>query len=82
MQNMVIALFSLLSGSLGAWIIQKTGYKFGILDVPNHRSSHIAEVPKGAGIGILIAVVVSSIYLNISQAFWIPALLMMDGTSF
>ncbi len=76
MQNIVIVLASLLLGSMGAWIIEKTGYKFGMLDVPNHRSSHVKEVPKGGGIGILIAFVVSSVCLNISQAFWIPALVL------
>jgi Fuc2NAc and GlcNAc transferase len=76
MQNMVIVLVSLLLGSMGAWVIEKNGYKFGVLDVPNHRSSHVKEVPKGGGVGILIAFVVSAVCLNISLTFWIPVLVL------
>ncbi|MCK5310821.1 MAG: glycosyltransferase family 4 protein [Desulfobacteraceae bacterium] len=45
-------------------------------DVPNERSSHTKDVPKGGGIGILISFVLSSIVLNIPKAFWIPALVL------
>ena len=79
--NMIIILLSLLFGSLGALVIKKNGFRLDLIDVPNHRSSHKKETPKGGGIGILIAFVVSSICLNISIAFWMPALV-LSGISF
>ncbi len=74
MQNIIIILLSFLIGGLGAWIIYKIGNKIGMSDIPNQRSSHSENVPKGGGIGILIVFGFSSIVLNIPKTFWIPAL--------
>lgn len=74
MQNILIILFSFLFGSLGAWTIQKIGHKIGMGDLPNERSSHTGNIPRGGGIGILIVFVFSSFILDISRTFWIPAL--------
>ena len=75
-QNILIILLSFLFAILGAWVIKKIGNKIGMTDVPNERSSHTKDVPKGGGIGILISFVLSSIVLNIPKAFWIPALVL------
>ena len=61
---------SFVLGCLGAWFIGKYGYIFGILDVPNERSSHNHAIPKGGGIGILVTFVFSGIYLNLPFYFW------------
>jgi Fuc2NAc and GlcNAc transferase len=76
MQNILIVSISFLFGCLGAWIIHKIGYKFGVLDVPNERSSHTKDIPKGGGIGILAAFVFTSIIINISITFWASALIL------
>ncbi len=80
MQNILVFLLSFLIGSFGAWIIQKIGSKIGMGDVPNERSSHIENVPRGGGIGILVVFVFSSFFLDIPQSFWIPALF-LSGVS-
>ncbi|MCK5541124.1 MAG: glycosyltransferase family 4 protein [Desulfobacterales bacterium] len=76
MQNILIVFISFLFGCLGAWIIHKIGYKLGVLDVPNERSSHTKDIPKGGGIGILAAFVFSSIIIKIPITFWVPALVL------
>ncbi|MCF6247903.1 MAG: UDP-N-acetylmuramyl pentapeptide phosphotransferase [Desulfobacula sp.] len=65
---------SFIIGGLGAWCIVKYGVQLGFNDTPNHRSSHTKVVPKGGGIGILIALVVVSLILSIHSWFWFPAL--------
>jgi len=48
---------SCIFGALGAWFIYKWGNSFGLLDRSNKRSSHEGVIPKGGGIGILVAFV-------------------------
>lgn len=43
-------------------------------DFPNERSSHNKKVCKGAGIGILFAILVASFVLKITHFLWLPAL--------
>ena len=59
----------------GALIVKHYGYRVGLLDCPNSRSSHFHPTPKGGGIGIPIAMAVSSVLLEIPWYGWIPALL-------
>ncbi len=42
-------------GFLGGWIVKCYGEKFGLVSVPNHRSSHSKITPHGGGIGIVLA---------------------------
>jgi len=70
--NFVLYMISFALGWIGAWIIAKWGMKLSLLDEPNSRSSHIAVTPKGGGIGVLAAFLVSSIILSIPKSFWIP----------
>ncbi len=62
----------ILSG-VGAWIMGKSALKLGFVDRPNDRSSHAIPTPKGGGIGILAAFVVSSLVLRIPLSFWLSA---------
>jgi Fuc2NAc and GlcNAc transferase len=74
--NLVYYLISLVLGGTGAWIIGKQGYLLGLLDNPNHRSSHGSPTPKGGAIGILAAFTFSSLILKIPFAEWAPAALL------
>ncbi len=53
----LIICMSLMLGALGAWLIYNYGNEWGIIDIPNERSSHTKIIPKGGGIGILAAFV-------------------------
>jgi Fuc2NAc and GlcNAc transferase len=68
-----LSLFSFAAGGIGAFIISKLAFKWGLLDNPNNRSSHDRPIPNGGGIGILAAFILASLFLNISSALWIPA---------
>ncbi|NLD37450.1 MAG: UDP-N-acetylmuramyl pentapeptide phosphotransferase [Desulfatiglans sp.] len=61
---------------MGAWSISHYANYVGLLDHSNNRSSHVGIIPKGGGIGILIAFVISTIFAKISPAFWIPAVIL------
>ncbi len=66
-------ILSFISGAVGAWVIMRCGAKLGFNDKPNHRSSHSKSIPKGAGIGILGALIFSSMIIPIAAGFWVPA---------
>lgn len=55
-------------------MIKRYGDRIGTVDVPNRRSSHHREIPKGAGLGLLMALVVSGMVLAIPFFVWVPAL--------
>jgi Fuc2NAc and GlcNAc transferase len=69
---MIIA-FSLSLGIIGAWFISRYAYRFGLVDVPNDRSSHILPTPRGGGIGILASFMLTSLMLELPLLFWLPA---------
>lgn len=71
MQNVMVCIICGMIGAVGAWVIHKYGFKLGIVDVPNERSSHDNVIPKGGGIGIWAAFVFCSVYLDVSKSFWI-----------
>jgi Fuc2NAc and GlcNAc transferase len=70
---MILYLSSVIIGSLGAFAARVCAYKYGLIDIPNRRSSHSHPTPKGGGIGILAAFILASLILKLSIAFWIPA---------
>jgi len=61
---------------MGAWVIKKFAFKWGLVDRPNGRSSHGKPTPKGGGIGILAAFIFTALLLEIFSAFWVPAALL------
>ncbi|MDZ7664905.1 MAG: UDP-N-acetylmuramyl pentapeptide phosphotransferase [Desulfotignum sp.] len=71
---MLLVFISFLLGFSGSWLVKRFGVRIGMVDVPNLRSSHHREIPKGAGFGILSALVVSSLFLLIPFFVWLPAL--------
>lgn len=72
----MLILVSLLLGSLGAWFISRYAFRFGLIDLPNGRSSHSLPTPRGGGIGMLAALLVSSLVLKLPLPFWLPAALL------
>ena len=76
MDNTTLFFISFLSGFLGAWGIMKYGDIIGINDIPNNRSSHSQAIPKGGGIGVLLAFILSSLLLSLPLYFWLPGLVL------
>ncbi|MEI8246573.1 MAG: glycosyltransferase family 4 protein [Lentisphaerota bacterium] len=72
----MIIFLSLIAGAAGAWLVASHGHIFGLLDEPNHRSSHSTATPKGGGIGILAALVIAVIGLKLNFLFWLPAVIL------
>ncbi|KAB0665279.1 glycosyltransferase family 4 protein [Oryzomonas japonica] len=73
---------ALFLGLLGAWLMSRYAYRFGLLDIPNNRSSHELPTPRGGGIGILAALIVSALYLRVPTFFWLPATLLSLASFF
>ena len=46
--------------------------KFGLVDHPNERSSHDTITPRGGGVGIFQASLLSAIGVGMSPWFWLP----------
>ncbi len=67
-------LFSFLLGGLGAWIAIKFAGRLELIDIPNHRSSHADLIPKGGGIGVLVAFLLACLILAIPVCLWLPSL--------
>ena len=72
MTSIVLYIICLGLGAVGAWVVARMGRRFSLLDKANHRSSHHGIVPKGGGIGILIAFLLTSATLGLPLLFWIP----------
>ncbi|MCX5796590.1 MAG: glycosyltransferase family 4 protein [Elusimicrobia bacterium] len=66
-------LFSFAAGLAGAWFMARYGFTLRLADAPNPRSSHSSAVPKGGGIGILLAFLVVSWMAHAPARFMIPA---------
>ncbi len=75
-EAVVILLLNLILSSLGAVYVIHRGRKLGLMDLPKDRSSHIVPTPKGGGIGILIAFIITGIHLDLPTWIWAPAALL------
>ena len=71
--TLLVLLASLVLGAFGAWFMSRYAYRFGLVDVPNDRSSHDLPTPRGGGIGILAAFALSSALLGLPLSLWLPA---------
>lgn len=69
---MVLGGAGLVVGGLGAWGVARHAGKFGLVDHPNERSSHDTITPRGGGVGILGAFLLSAIGVGMSPWFWLP----------
>ena len=75
MDNIVLYTVCLGFGGAGAWMVARWGKRLSLIDKANDRSSHDGVVPKGGGIGILAAFLVSALFLKFPALFWAPATL-------
>ncbi len=64
---------SLLCGITGAVAVSRWGMVTGLVDCPNERSSHQTPTPKGGGIGILGAFILTGLMVDTWSAFFFPA---------
>jgi len=39
-------------------VVKENAQKFGLVDIPNERSTHVSHTPRGAGIGFYLAVTI------------------------
>ena len=76
MPNSVLYLVCFILAGVGAWVVARFAYRWGMVDIPSDRSSHTQPIPKGGGIGILAAFFVSTLYVGIPSSFWIPSSLL------
>ena len=70
---LVTLMTSLFLGASGACFMSRNAYRLGFLDIPNARSSHDLPTPRGGGIGILAAYIVTSVWLPLPLLLWLPA---------
>jgi Fuc2NAc and GlcNAc transferase len=70
---MTLILSGFLLGFAGSWLMVQWGEHVGTIDMPSDRSSHSKAIPKGAGFGILAALLLSSLILKIHWMVWFPA---------
>ena len=73
-EQLILYMGALSLGGIGAWLVIKQGHVWGLKDTANHRSSHKGVVPKGGGIGILAAFLLTSWMLGLPGLFWIPTM--------
>lgn len=60
MMVFLYAVIGLLGGAAGAALVYRFGRAFGLVDMPNERSSHTEPTPRGAGLGIAAASVAAA----------------------
>ena len=64
-----------LIGLWSAFIVSRIGFRIGLADVPNERSSHQRPVPRGGGVGIPLAAVLAAVtWTGHVESFLIAAL--------
>jgi len=72
----VVFVFATVVSFSGAWFMSRFAYRFGLIDFPNDRSSHLLPTPRGGGIGILVAFMTVSMCLRLPLYAWLPASLL------
>ncbi|MCG2819997.1 MAG: glycosyltransferase family 4 protein [Actinomycetia bacterium] len=70
--EIILGLLAIALGALGAFLVGIFGWRLGLIDQPSARSSHSRETPKGGGIGMAAAFLVSAACLRAPIAFWLP----------
>lgn len=71
MNLLILIIFSLFISGSGAYFIVKSGRRLNLIDHPNERSSHAIPIPKGGGVGMLLAFVLIATILKAPQYFLI-----------
>ena len=71
-REITLGLLAVVLGALGAFLVSRIGWRLGLVDQPTTRSSHSHETPKGGGVGIAAAFLVTAVVLEFPIAFWLP----------
>jgi len=83
MNFFLAAVISFIIGIVSAAILTKVGFNLGLADIPNQRSAHHIPIPKGGGVGIPIAAVIVSLFINtvyilIGLAFFLSVIALIN----
>jgi Fuc2NAc and GlcNAc transferase len=78
--ELALGFLSISLGALGAFMVSRNGWRLGLVDQPTTRSSHSRATPKGGGVGMAAAFLVTAVGLQLPIAFWLP-LATMAGLS-
>jgi len=84
MKILFLSFLSFIIGLVSAFIISKVGFQLRLADIPIERSSHDKPIPKGGGIGIPIAVglttflFVNTSYLLVGLALILSVIAMIN----
>jgi len=70
--EIILGLLAIALGALGAFLVSLCGWRLGLIDRPSARSSHSRPTPKGGGIGLAAAFMVTAVCLQLPLAFWLP----------
>ena len=71
-REIILGLLAIALSALGAFMISRFACRLGLIDQPTTRSSHSHETPKGGGIGMAVAFLVTTVVLDMPTAFWLP----------
>jgi UDP-N-acetylmuramyl pentapeptide phosphotransferase/UDP-N-acetylglucosamine-1-phosphate transferase len=72
MSVMGVYFLSIFLGAGGAFAASQFADRLGLIDCPNERSSHCTPTPKGGGIGIFAALLLSATTAGLPMTFWLP----------
>lgn len=64
-----VAIFSLFFSAIIVAFVCRIGPKINLLDMPNHRSSHLVPTLKGGGVGILLTFMIIGFFVARQYAF-------------
>lgn len=67
MNSWLIFTISMIFSASGVFLSLKVTQRFGILDIPNLRSSHNKPIPRSGGLGILMGITAAAIYSLFSR---------------
>jgi len=71
-REITLGLLAVVLGALGAFLVSRIGWRLGLVDQPTTRSSHSRATPKGGGVGMAAAFLVTAVGLQLPIAFWLP----------
>lgn len=74
-QECLLFAVSFFLGGAGAWLVGCTPLRLLLINLPDERSSHSIPVPRGGGLGILLAVIFAGLALKVPIYFLFPAIL-------
>jgi Fuc2NAc and GlcNAc transferase len=77
----ILYLANIVIGFLGAYLIQSSFLRARLINAPNKRDSHSELIPRGAGIGILLAFMLSGLVLRLPTTM-IYAVIIVGFVSF